>query len=193
MNFLAHFHLSGDEKNLMRGNFIADAVKGKKYLNYPEGIQNGIILHRKIDSFTDSHPVVQDSIGMLQPRYGKYSSVIVDILYDHFLAADWNNYSDQALKEYTHSVYKTLWEEVHLYPFRSQLTLTYMSKSNWLYKYARIKGIDRALKGLSRRASFENNMDEASRELRENYELYHSHFKSFYPDIIEYSRKERGL
>ena len=76
MNFLAHIFLSGKDENLTIGNFIADSVKGKKYLKYPAGIQKGIILHRAIDSYTDTHPVVRKSTSRLFKTYSHYLSLI---------------------------------------------------------------------------------------------------------------------
>ena len=86
MNYLAHVYLSGSDQNIMIGNFIADSIKGSKYLEYPIAIQKGILLHRKIDSFTDHHPSFRNSTKKLHQRYGHYSGIIVDIFYDHFLA-----------------------------------------------------------------------------------------------------------
>ena len=86
MNYLAHIHLSGDDELVTIGNFIADGIKGKNYKKFPKAIQTGILLHRKIDSFTDTHPIVRTSTSRLHENYGHYSGVIVDILYDHFLA-----------------------------------------------------------------------------------------------------------
>ena len=97
MNFLAHIYLSGEDEGITIGNFIADGIKGKKYLSYPASIQKGILLHRGIDSFTDSHPTVRQSTARLHENYGHYSGVIVDILYDHFLAKNWEEYHEQDL------------------------------------------------------------------------------------------------
>ena len=69
MNFLAHIYLSGEDQELKIGNFIADSVKGKKFAQFPERIQQGITLHRKIDSYTDSHPIVRESVLRLFPKY----------------------------------------------------------------------------------------------------------------------------
>jgi acyl carrier protein phosphodiesterase len=91
MNFLAHLHLSGNNPNIMLGNFMGDFVKGKSYRQqYEPEIIKGIELHRSIDEFTDSHPVVTESKNRLRPTYRHYSGVIVDVFYDHFLAANWN-------------------------------------------------------------------------------------------------------
>ena len=86
MNYLAHLYLSAFNKEIMVGNFIADRVKGKQYLNFPQEVQQGILLHRSIDSFTDEHPVSKIIRKELFPAHRHYSSVLVDMFYDHFLA-----------------------------------------------------------------------------------------------------------
>ena len=56
MNYLAHLVLSGKNEEVLFGNFIADAVKGKSYLTWSKNIQKGILLHRFIDHYTDTNP-----------------------------------------------------------------------------------------------------------------------------------------
>ena len=100
MNFLAHIYLSGDNDLIKIGNFMADGIRGKQYENYPLEIQKGIILHRAIDTFTDAHPIFRQSTKRLHNNYHHYAGVIVDILYDHFLAKNWNKYSDEKLEDF---------------------------------------------------------------------------------------------
>jgi len=108
MNFLAHIYLSGNNEMVTIGNFIADGIRGKKYSIYPKDIQTGILLHRQIDTFTDAHKTVRESTKRLHKNYGHYSGVIVDILYDHFLAKNWNHYSKTPLADYVDDFYDTL-------------------------------------------------------------------------------------
>ena len=100
MNYLAHLVLSGDDDFIRIGNFIADSIKGKKYKTYPKNIQKGILLHRQIDLFTDNDDIVKRSKKRLHNRYGHYKGVIIDILYDHFLAKNWVKYSSTPLQNY---------------------------------------------------------------------------------------------
>ena len=93
MNFLAHLYLSGDNEDLIIGNFIADMVKGRQIENFQEEVVKGIELHRKIDYFTDNHAIVDQSKRRLRNKYRLYSGVIVDMFYDHYLAANWSEYS----------------------------------------------------------------------------------------------------
>ena len=95
MNYLAHFHLSNNNESLIIGNYIADDVKGKAYLNYSSEIQQGILLHRKIDDFTDNHPVVENSKHLIRHNQNKFTPVVMDVFYDYFLANNWDTYSEK--------------------------------------------------------------------------------------------------
>src|SRR6185295_1769118 len=140
----------------MIGNFIADFVKGNKKNDYPEGIRKGIELHRAIDDYTDHHAVTELSKQRLRPKYHKYSGVIVDLYYDHFLAKNFDEYSPVSLKEYSLNTYKILNDNYDLLPEGVHYFLPFMIERNWLLNYATTEGIGRALSGLSKRVSFEN-------------------------------------
>ncbi|WP_459211875.1 acyl carrier protein phosphodiesterase [Aquimarina rhabdastrellae] len=184
MNFLAHIYLSGDDQELQIGNFIADSVKGKKYLHYPERIQDGIKLHRQIDSYTDHHPIVRQSISRLFPVYGHYSGVIVDIFYDHFLASLWQDYTTIPLDEYIATFYSLLQSHYEILPTRIQNFMPYMLSDNWLLSYARIDGIERILFQMDqRRTKHKSNMHLAVKELKEYYEDFKSEFRLFFIDL----------
>lgn len=186
MNFLAHLYLSGNSTELMIGNFIGDSVKGKDYEKYDNGIIEGIKLHRKIDEFTDSNEVVFKSKIRLRPNYHKYAGVIVDIFYDHFLAANWTDYSPMPLNEYAQSVYDIMTDNIENFPERIKRMLPYIISGNWLEGYAKIDGIDRALKGMATRTKFRSNMEHAAGDLKKDYHLYESEFKAFFPELIKY-------
>jgi acyl carrier protein phosphodiesterase len=191
MNFLAHLFLSGDSDDLLIGNFIADAVKGKEYQRFSEGIIKGIKLHRKIDEFTDQHPIVHRSVERLRPEYSKYSTVIVDIFYDHFLAANWHHYSSTPLNTYARNVYKLITKNLDMMPARVHYFLPYMIQGNWLYNYSNMEGIENVLKGMSRRAKFVSHMEQSIHNLRKDYELYEYEFKLFFPDLIKFAEGAR--
>lgn len=186
MNYLAHFYLSHYNENLIIGNYIADDVKGKDYLKYPEKIQEGILLHRKIDVFTDTHSMVEQSKDRIRTKHRKYTPVIIDVFYDHILAKNWTNHSEDDLKEFTHFIYKTLYRNIMHLPLKSQFRLGFMSKDNWLYNYHKIEGIEKALKGLSRRANFENTMFAAHQELDDLYLHFENDFNYFFSELNDY-------
>lgn len=186
MNYLAHFYLSGGSEGAVIGNFIADFVKGKKYLDYPSDISKGILQHREIDRYTDSHPLVQETKNRLYPAYRKYAAVVADIYYDHILAANWQEHSGTELKNYAENIYGILTKNYAQLPASAQYTLKYMVQHNWLLSYATFQGIERTLYGLSRRTSFPSNIEKSGVELKRDYALIKQEFDSFLPDIQQH-------
>lgn len=186
MNFLAHLYLSGDFDELMIGNFMADFVKGKPAGNFHPRIIKGIMLHRHIDSFTDTHAVVRESKSRLRAKYRKYAGVIVDIFYDHFLAAGWEQFSDITLTDFASQAYRHMHINKHQLPPDIHILLHYMQKQNWLVSYAHTDGIARALQGMSKRTVFQSDMEMAIHDLRQDYALYHTEFLTYFPLLIRY-------
>lgn len=190
MNYLAHIYLSGDNDSLKIGNFIADSVRGNKYLNFPKEIQQGIILHRHIDTFTDTHKTVKESKKRLYSKYGHYSSVIVDILYDHFLAKNWALYSSISLEQYVAKFYLLLENNFEILPSPVKHLYPYMVKDNWLLNYASIDGITKVLEGMNRRTKNKSKMNLAVIELTKFYDGFEKEFTLFFNELIIYTNKE---
>ena len=187
MNFLAHIYLSGDDTAIKIGNFIADSVKGKQFIHYPKGIQKGIILHRAIDTFTDTHPTVRKSVRRLFPIYSHYSTVIIDILYDHFLAANWSEYSNIPLHIYVADFYTLLNENIDILPLPIRQFLPIMIRQNWLLKYSTIDGIGEILTQMNHRTGYKSQMNLAVKELETYYIQFGEEFKSFFGDMENFA------
>jgi acyl carrier protein phosphodiesterase len=193
LNFLAHIYLSGDSDEIKIGNFIGDYVKGRNYENYPELVNKGIILHREIDSFTDSHPVVNRSKMHLKQRFRRYSGVIVDIFYDHFLASEWAMFSKHPLPQYVIHMYEILVSNYFILPNEIKAFLPFFVINNWLESYTSIEGIEGVLRRMTRRTSLPNETTFAISELRKNYHLFRDDFLCFFPDLIEYVEKTHDI
>ena len=189
MNFLAHAHLSGKNSDLLFGNFIADAVKGNASLKYKDGILAGITLHRQIDTFTDTHPIHKESRDLIRPHFGKFSGIVVDIYYDHFLAKQWDAYSDTPLDQYTSWVYKQVSKRFLQLPNRTKRILPFMISQNWLLNYANYQGLENIFHGMDRRTNYISGMDNAVEVLKINYEPLNTHFNKFYLELMEYVKK----
>ena len=190
MNYLAHIYLSGDNDLITIGNFIADGIKGKSYKKYSTNIQIGILLHRHIDSYTDAHKTFRLSTKRLHKKYGHYSGVIVDILYDHFLAKNWDRYSDIPLNEYIEKFYDSLEANYDILPVRIQKMMPYLLTDNWLLSYASIDGISRVLDGMNRRTKNRSSMNEAIVELEAFYSEFENEFSAFFDELIMSSKKK---
>lgn len=189
MNFLAHCYLSGQDPDLITGNFIGDFVKGRNLASiYGQRIAKGVDLHRAIDEFTDHHPVVKESKNRLRPAYRHYSGVLVDIFYDHFLAAAWDAYSDTPLDDYAARVYQLITDQHAILPERVNQMLPFMIRYNWLRNYAHLEGIERVLGGMARRTTFQSNMEHATVELRNSYHEFRAEFDAFFPDLQKFCK-----
>ncbi|NQT77382.1 MAG: DUF479 domain-containing protein [Bacteroidetes bacterium] len=192
MNFLAHAFLSGSNDQLLIGNFIADAIKGDHIDQYREDIRKGITLHRSIDSYTDHHPLFIQSKNRIRSEYGKFSAVIIDIYYDHFLALNWSDYSEDDLSEYVLHVYKLMLRNYEILPPRSKRVLPYMIIHNWLLGYSRFNDLQWVFNGMSRRAKrYKSGMENAVHSLKKNYDPFKEDFKQFFPDMISYATSVR--
>jgi acyl carrier protein phosphodiesterase len=190
MNFLAHAHLSGDNDHVLFGNFIADAVKGNGLLNYDRDIRIGIMLHRKIDSFTDSHRIFRYSVGRVRKDFGKFSGIVMDIYYDHFLAYNWKDYSNTRLPSFAKHVYYVLQHNYQLLPPRTKRILPFLVTQNWLVGYANLEDLRLVFYGMDRRTGFISGMDKAIEVLEKNYNKLKIDFESFYPELEAYSNEE---
>ncbi|WP_299227730.1 acyl carrier protein phosphodiesterase [uncultured Psychroserpens sp.] len=191
MNFLAHIYLSGDNDLITVGNFIADGIRGKRYKSYTNAIQIGVLLHREIDTYTDAHPIVRQSTKRLHKNYGHYSGVIVDILYDHFLAKNWADYSSEPLADYVERFYDSLETHFEILPSRIQKLMPYMIADNWLLSYAEIEGIQRVLNGMNRRTKLKSGMHLATNELRTFYTEFENEFTAFFKELETFSLAKR--
>ncbi len=174
----------------MIGNFIADFVKGNRKNEYPQRIKEGIELHRMIDDFTDHHEITTRSKDRLRSKYGKYSGVITDLYYDHFLAANFSEYHNLPLQDFSKNTYEVLKQNWNLLPEGVHYFLPFMIERNWLLNYATIEGIGWALKGLSKRVSFENKMDESVHDLEAHYENFESDFRDFFPKLVQFAKSK---
>ncbi|MBD1261331.1 DUF479 domain-containing protein [Maribacter polysiphoniae] len=190
MNFLAHIYLSFDDEEIALGNFIADSIRGNKIDHLPSRIQKGVILHREIDTYTDSHPIPKISSKRLHKNYSHYSRVIVDIYYDHFLAKNWKHYSDTPLKIFVDNFYDLLEDNYTILPTGVQRMMPYMISDDWLYNYSKMEGIDRVLQGMDRRTKNRSKMNFAILDLEEHYSDFEREFTSFFNELITFSKQK---
>ena len=190
MNFLAHLHLSGDNEQIKIGNFIGDAVKGKSYLNFAPDIQKGIILHRKIDTFTDNHQITKDLNKFFNEKYRKYSGIVVDIVYDYFLANNWQNYSNQGLEYFVSDTHSLLMSNFRILPLKMKKILPFFIGRNRLLSYRDMSGIESVLVAMAKYTSLPQGASFAVDVVQKNHNYFEESFSIFYNEIYSYSKSE---
>lgn len=191
MNYLAHAYLSYGEPGLLLGNMISDFVKGRARYAFPEGIQAGIELHRRIDEFTDTHPATRSAKEVFRPHYRLYSGPIVDVVYDHFLANDATAFPAAAeLHAFTQATYAALEGQSAHFPEGFARIFPHMRTHNWLYYYKDAEGIARSLGGLARRAAWMGGPAEAVALLQARHAELRACYEAFAPDVKAFAKNE---
>jgi acyl carrier protein phosphodiesterase len=183
MNYLAHAYLSFNRPGILAGNMISDYVKGKKKYEYPEQIQQGIAVHREIDRFTDMHSVTKEAKEIFRPSYRLYAGSLMDVIYDHFLALDENEFTDESLKAFTINTYAMLDQFTDHFPEKFSRMYPYMKTQNWLYNYRYRQGIEKSLAGVVRRAKYLEESDTAYLLFNEHYNKLKDLYQLFFPEL----------
>jgi acyl carrier protein phosphodiesterase len=190
MNYLAHAYLSFDQPGILTGNMISDFVKGKKQYEFPVRIQKGIRLHRAIDNYTDLHDATREAKFFFKPSVGLYAGAFVDVAYDHFLANDEDQLSEEDWKVFSQNVYNDLSANAGFFPEKFARMFPYMRNQDWLFNYRFDWGIENSFNGLARRAQYLTNASDVFVAFREHYEELKALYKIFFPDVKNYALTE---
>ena len=190
MNWLAHLLLSEPNVESRLGNLLADIVKGTERQELNSDIQRGIACHQVIDRFTDSHIVVQRSKERIDSSYRRFSGVLVDIFYDHFLAKNWSEYCNISLDEFTAEIYNSFRCYQGQIPLIVREIISRIAAEDWLGAYRNIAGVENTLLRISKRLSRRRNkpfmLTPAISELITNYDALEYDFQEFFPELLSH-------
>lgn len=189
MNFLAHAYLSFGIPEITVGNLISDFVKGTKKYDYPIDVQQGIALHRAIDSFTDSHEATKKAKEVFRPAYRLYSAPITDVVFDHFLAIDKNEFTDDTLFDFSLRTYAVIENYQSLLPPGFAHMFPYMKSQNWLYRYRTKQGIENSLRGLVRRSAYLTESQTAFLLFEGHFEKLQSCYQELIAELKPYAKQ----
>lgn len=193
INYLAHAYLSFADPEILVGNLISDFVKGKRKFDYPPGIQKGIALHRAIDTFTDTHTATKEAKEVFRPAYRLYAGAFVDVVYDHFLAIDENEFNEDSLLGFSQDVYIIVDNHLQWLPEKFAKMYPYMKQHNWLFNYRTMWGAGKSLGGVVRRSVYLTESETAYKFFDANYQLLQDCFRHFWGDVKLFARREFEL
>jgi acyl carrier protein phosphodiesterase len=190
MNFLAHFYLSFGQEPLIVGNLLGDFVRGRldheRNAIYEDDVKKGIDLHRKIDSFTDSHPIVKACHEAMPPTFGHIKGVVSDMYFDYFLAKNFAEYSLQPLQNFTANVYQVLERNRNGIPIAAMSMVESMIKYDWLTNYQYPEGMRRSFAGMAKKYKILKGIELADEELFKNEYMYEDYFRRFFVELKAY-------
>lgn len=191
MNYLAHLYLSGENPQRMVGGLLGDFIKGQLKGELPSNIESGIQLHRQIDVFTDRQPEVQSAIERFLPPYRRFAGILLDLCYDHLLAANWSQYHNQELDVFCQDFYRTLTSYHNILPAGAKRFCEVAPRVNWLQNYARFAELEIMLERIGQRFRNPVPLHEAFPLLEQQYPLLEQEFHQLFPRLIEFSVKQR--
>lgn len=193
MNYLAHAYLSFNDPEILVGNLISDFVKGKKKFDYPPDIQKGIMLHRAIDTFTDEHEATREAKDIFRPVYRLYSGAFTDVVYDHFLAMDENEFTEGFLFDFSQQVYAVIDRHTQWLPEKFSRMFPYMRSQNWLFNYRTYGGTEKSMQGVAHRAAYLNESKIAYELFKQHYQLFQQCYRHFWKDIKPFAQRQYEL
>ncbi len=192
MNYLAHLYLSEPDEESWLGAIMGDFVKGPLQGRFAPGITQGIIMHRRIDTFTDAHAVVARSKARISPARRRFAGIMVDMFYDHFLARRWADLHGSPLTGFTSRIYAILGRRHAILPERLQRVAPMMASGDWLGSYAQVEAVRVALDNMGRRFNRVNTLQGSADELLEHYAALEADFLEFLPDVYGFARGRRS-
>lgn len=190
MNYIAHIHIGAHTQTSLLGNFLGDFVKGSQLTHLPCELEQGVRLHRSVDVFTDSHPIIVETKKLFPRDIRRMAGVILDIYFDYLLMNTWPQYSN--------TDFNTVFEEFYLQleqfslpnnPYFCKLA-EHLTTHQWLDKYINVETCSRAFLSIEKR--LQNKIlfaDNALLFLQQNSELLESRFHQFYPECLEHGVK----
>ena len=184
MNYLAHLFLSRGDPESLIGNLAGDFVKGPMRDQFTPGIRDGIMQHRHIDAFTDTHPSVAAFRRVLIPDHGHYARVISDIFFDHILATSWRRYSNEPLEAFVNRVFTAMDGQ----PLPGRLARVFPYIPSWILSYREIAGVRSALAGISHRLSRRPHLETAAHHLIDSRAELDRRFHDFFPEAIAFAK-----
>jgi len=167
MNFLAHLWLTEKVGLPLAGAVLGDFVRGRvgaitqdlsEKRSNPKGVNVfeadmalSIRLHRRVDVVTDRHPKVLQAIARFEPGSRRYAGILLDMIYDHALALQWNDFSREPLGNFARRAAKAVAAEGQSFNNAGANAPSAWRFRRLLISYRGETGIDRAIARMAMR------------------------------------------
>ena len=190
MNFLAHVFLGRAQPSAIVGQLCGDFVRGSKLEGFSAPVQAAIRHHRSIDSYTDRHDTNVAARELFAAPHRRFAGIIVDVVYDHFLALDWDTYSDVPLDQYVDLVHESLASHDSMLPDNLKRFAPILRSEKILQNNRHRSHIDLTLQRLSQRRQSLLPLATAAPFMWQNEAALKQGFDAFFPELIAYSEMQ---
>jgi acyl carrier protein phosphodiesterase len=191
MNFLAHFHLAWPDEGLIAGGLEGDYCKGPLRGELPQGVENGVKLHRAIDAYTDNHPLVAQLRHNFPRELRRYAGILIDLSFDHYLSLHWDRFADMPLGEFNRAVYRALDRQQAELSQGSQGMIARLVKHDILGIYHNWETVPATAAHIGRRFKRENPLRDVNGQLSPIRQEIETAFLEFYPQLQVFSKNQQ--
>ena len=191
MNHFAHLFLARPTVESRIGNLLGDFAQGLDVNGLSAPVKAGLINHRKVDAYTDSHPDVLACKRLFSPQRRRFAGVALDVLFDHYLLRHWSTFASTPQQEFIASVYRDLEAGRHLMPPRMATTTAHMIDNDWFNAYNELDNIGYALDRIAGRIRFRNDFAGIIEEIKTWDPVLEGHFLSFFPNLLAFGPPEQ--
>src|SRR3954470_16199733 len=191
MNLLAHALLASPDAEVMLGSLIGDFVRGRIGPALPPKVRAGIALHRAIDTYTDAHAEVAAARALFAPPLRRYAGILLDVWFDHLLARQWHRFGAGDLDDFSRNVRELLEGHADVVPERMRRFVAYLAAHDLPAAYRHVAMIGDVLRGMSRRVTRSNPLDDALPTLVALHAPLQQHFDAFFPDLLAFAAQTR--
>jgi acyl carrier protein phosphodiesterase len=187
MNHFAHLVLSQPTVESTVGNLLGDFARGVDADRLPVAVRAGLINHRAVDRYTDSHPLVLEMKICFSRRRRRFAGIALDIYFDHLLLTHWELFEQRQLDELILEFYQRMTAGQTLMPGQDMRRVTRrMIDYDWFGSYRDVDSIAESLDRVAARIRFANDFDNAIEDLQRNHESIRDGFLEFYPQLRQH-------
>lgn len=191
MNYLAHLYFGKNTPASLVGNLMGDFVKGNEKAlreSFPSDVVDGVLMHRKIDKFTDSHPDFISAKMLLSSHVVRYAGIIIDVIFDHFLSKHWQQYGIDDLRSFCDQSYQTLEEHPEWHSQELKKRLPSLIKNDAIFQYQYNHGVEQTLQAIANRSKRNIEITDGYMDFIRNYDAFETIFHSFFPSVKTYAQ-----
>jgi len=192
MNYLAHSFLSFTDGQIV-GQFLEDFIKNKDRFSFPKNIQDGITMHRAIDTYTDSHPAIHEAKKVFAPLVRLYAGAFVDVSMDYFVANDLKLNSLAEWKAHSLHVYKALHDNEQWLPENFKIMFRKMEQDDWLYNYRKEENIGYSMRNVLNKAKYLHTDIPVHEAFLKNKDILQQCYDDFFPDLLDHAKGVNAL
>jgi acyl carrier protein phosphodiesterase len=193
MNYLAHLLLAGDDPHAQLGGLLGDFAKPDDARSLGTVIEREMRIHYAIDSFTDQHELVRAAKAMFRSETRRFAGIVLDVYYDHCLAANWVLYSPRALPDFIATFYRYLLSGDVQLPEKLTRIAPMLARQDWLGSYIEYAGFEHAVRRLSQRLPRGGErMIDGLQDVERHQSQFAAGFATFFPQLREFAAAERA-